>query len=254
MRLNRLEKKIVNHIQEISKCNQRGGRMLSIVDLINANTLDKRMAAYFLATISKGISFFVGSKPGGSGKTTIMGALLNFIPDVDIIPVESKSTIDEAFQSRVRKCYLAHEIGHGSYYAYISGENTENFLELSNNHIIVSNLHADNIDDILDHEGINNANLKNINLLIFVNMIINRSLSRRIDSIYENQGGSNMKIAFKKIFEWDNKSDLFKMINKSKLINEKEISKAEKIIDQMIKIGLKTIREIRTFVLERFIH
>ncbi|MCW3975843.1 MAG: hypothetical protein NWE86_06345, partial [Candidatus Bathyarchaeota archaeon] len=193
MRLNRLERKIDNHIQEISKCNQRGGRMLSIVDLINANTLDKRIAAYFLATISKGISFLVGSKPGGSGKTTIMGALLNFIPDVDIIPVENKSTIDEAFQSRVRKCYLAHEIGHGSHYAYISGENTENFLELSNNHIIVSNLHADNIDDILDHEGINNANLKNINLLIFVNMIINRSLSRRIDSIYENQGGSNIK-------------------------------------------------------------
>ena len=75
MRLNRLEKKIDNHIQEISKCNQRGSRMLSIVDLINANTLDKRMAAYFLATISKGISFLVGSNPGGSGKTPIMVAL-----------------------------------------------------------------------------------------------------------------------------------------------------------------------------------
>jgi hypothetical protein len=254
MRLSRLEKKIDDHIQEINKCNQRGGRMLSIVDLINANTLDKRMAAYCLATISKGISFLVGSKPGGSGKTTVMGALLNFLPDVDIIPVESKMTIDKGFQSRMRKCYLAHEIGHGGYYAYISGENTENFLELSNNHIIVSNLHADNIDDLLDHEGINNANLKNINLLIFVKMIINNSLNRRIDTMYENQGGSNIKLAFKKIFEWDNENDLFKMINKSKLVNENEIRKAEKNIDEMIKIGLKTIKEVRTFILERVIY
>ena len=85
-------------------------------------------------------------------------------------------------------------------------------------------------------------------------MIINRSISRRIDSIYENQVNSNSKITFKKIFEWDDEKDLFKMINKSKLINDKEISKAEKIIDEMIESGLKTIKEVRTFLLERFIY
>ena len=67
---------VKKHVEEINRCNQRGGRMLSIVDLIDAGTVDKSIAAYFLAVISKGKSFLVGAKPGGAGKTTVMGALL----------------------------------------------------------------------------------------------------------------------------------------------------------------------------------
>ena len=41
------------HCDEIERCNQRGGRMLSIVDLIDADTVSADVAAYLLATISK---------------------------------------------------------------------------------------------------------------------------------------------------------------------------------------------------------
>jgi hypothetical protein len=54
--------------------------MLSIVDLIEAGTMSREVAAYSLAAIGAGASFMVGALPGGAGKTTVMGALLNFVP------------------------------------------------------------------------------------------------------------------------------------------------------------------------------
>ena len=65
---------------EIDRCNQRSARMLSIVDLLEAGTLSPALAAYLLAAISRGASFMVGALPGSAGKTTVMGALLNFVP------------------------------------------------------------------------------------------------------------------------------------------------------------------------------
>ena len=63
---------IRNHCAEINRCNQRGGRMLSIVDLIQAGTISRDLAAYALAAIGNGASFLVGAMPGGAGKTTVM--------------------------------------------------------------------------------------------------------------------------------------------------------------------------------------
>ena len=57
--------------------------MLSVFDLLDAGTLDLNLAAYLMARISKGASFWVGAVPGGAGKTTVMCALLNFVP-VDV--------------------------------------------------------------------------------------------------------------------------------------------------------------------------
>ena len=59
------------HCAEINRCNQRGGRMLSVVDLIEAGTMTRDMAAYSLAAIGSGASFMVGAPPGGAGKTTV---------------------------------------------------------------------------------------------------------------------------------------------------------------------------------------
>ena len=69
---------IRRHCMELERCNQRGGRMLSVFDLLAAGTLDVDLTAYFLARISRGASFLVGANPGGAGKTTVMCALLNF--------------------------------------------------------------------------------------------------------------------------------------------------------------------------------
>jgi hypothetical protein len=37
---------IARHCRELDRCNQRGGRMLSVFDLLDAKTLDLDLAAY----------------------------------------------------------------------------------------------------------------------------------------------------------------------------------------------------------------
>ena len=60
------------HIRALDDCNQRGGRMLSLVDLIAAGTVDLPLAAYLAAAMRSGASLLLGARPGGAGKTTVM--------------------------------------------------------------------------------------------------------------------------------------------------------------------------------------
>jgi hypothetical protein len=71
---------VARHCDEIERCNQRGDRMLTLPDLVQAGTMDLPMAGYLMAAVSSGASFMVGCVPGGGGKTTVMGALLNVGP------------------------------------------------------------------------------------------------------------------------------------------------------------------------------
>ena len=50
------DRMVQEHCCEIERCNQRGGRMLSVVDLIDAGTMDLEMAAYLLDAVSSGSS------------------------------------------------------------------------------------------------------------------------------------------------------------------------------------------------------
>ena len=68
------------HCRELERCNQRVGRMLSVADLIDADALSLPLAAAVTARIAGGASFMVGANPGGAGKTTVLCALLNFVP------------------------------------------------------------------------------------------------------------------------------------------------------------------------------
>lgn len=54
--------------------------MLSVVDLLDAGTLDLRLAAYLMRVIGRGASILACAGPGGTGKTTLMAALLFFLP------------------------------------------------------------------------------------------------------------------------------------------------------------------------------
>jgi energy-coupling factor transporter ATP-binding protein EcfA2 len=146
-----MDDRVDRHCEAIRRCNQRGGRMLSLVDLVHAGTLEEELAAVSLAILSRGASLLVGAGPGGAGKTTVMGALLGLLPpDVDLQAADSPSTIRHGLAHPTpRCCYIAHEIGKGSYYAYLWDEELRDFFHLAEvGHLLAGNLHADTMEEL----------------------------------------------------------------------------------------------------------
>jgi len=95
--------------------------MLSIAELIDAGTITGDSAAYSVAAINSGTSFMVGAIPGGTGKTTMMRPLPNFVHrDVQFLPAENITVVERGMINwEPRYCHICHEIGNGSYYAYL---------------------------------------------------------------------------------------------------------------------------------------
>jgi hypothetical protein len=195
---------ITRHCQELNRCNQRGGRMLSVFDLLAAKTLDLDLAAYLMARISRGASFMVGSVPGGAGKTTVMCALLNFVPvDVPLIaaiPQEVYKASKTATSPRA--CYICHEIGSGSYFAYLWSDALRAYCKLSENgHMLATNLHADDLEEARDQVcGDNDVRQEHFNrfeLLIFLRIEGTYTKThRRIEKVYSSDGLSDHVLVF----------------------------------------------------------
>ena len=165
---------IENNIIEIKRCNQRGDRMLSIVDLIQRDTFDLNTAAYLMCRIHSGTSFITGAVPGGAGKTTVMCALMNLIPsDMQVIPAENSQVIRRIARAATPVCALAHEISAGSYYCYIWGQTLRDFFGLTEHaHTLVTNLHADDLEQtreqICSTNGVAQHAFDRVGLFIFL--------------------------------------------------------------------------------------
>ena len=186
-------------MEAINRCNQRGGRMLSLLDLIEAETVDLPLAAYLAAAMRSGASLLVGARPGGAGKTAVMCALLNFLPDDTVIrAVDSRDVLAEGQRDEKpgRTCYLAHEISSASYYGYVWGHEARILFGLiADGHIIASNLHADTLEETRDQlcreNGVAPAHLNGVTLKIYlqVKRSVGWSSQRWVGSVYEGAGG-----------------------------------------------------------------
>jgi hypothetical protein len=130
----------------IERSNQRGGRMLSMVDLVRAETFSLGQAAWLAERIAGGSSWLVGAKPGGAGKTAVVGALLGFLPADTKICLANPDT---GWQScRHGDCVVAYEISPGQYDAYIWGDDVRTLTDLGMRGVrIVTNLHADTLEE-----------------------------------------------------------------------------------------------------------
>jgi pilus assembly protein CpaF len=70
-----------NHnLREILGLSQRGGRMLSLLDLVESNTVDLPVASLLAGAVASGASLLTAARPGNAGKTTVLAALLSFLP------------------------------------------------------------------------------------------------------------------------------------------------------------------------------
>ena len=140
-----------HNLAQIRRLNQRGGRMLSIVDLIEDGTLTAEIAGFCWLAVSGGTGFLTGAVPGGVGKTTLMAALLGFLPPGERIVTVSEPDVirrahDGAYDEPVT--VLAHEIGSGRWFGYIWGRDAAEFLRLGEHGIRpVSCIHADDPEE-----------------------------------------------------------------------------------------------------------
>lgn len=237
---------LAKHCVEIDRCNQRGGRMLSIVDLIEAGTVSMELAAYCQAAIGKGASFMVGALPGGAGKTTVMGALLNFVPgDVVLRPADGTDTIQRGLaRAEPSCCYICHEIGSGPYYAYLWGEELRAYFELPvSGHMLATNLHADTYDEareqICGDNGVSPAVLLRMNLILF--LAISRSgfrVRRETATVWESDGHHEHQLVFAADSATSHPIE-------SKLVAPDEFADARARIEAIITSGARTIEQVR---------
>jgi len=236
------------HCREIDACNQRGGRMLSIVDLIAPGTIGPELAAYSLAAIGRGASFLVGALPGGAGKTTVMGALLNFVPaDVELRPADGTAAIQHGLGAREpRCCYICHEIGGGPYYAYLWGAELRAYFELpAAGHMLATNLHADTYDQareqICGDNGVPEEALRRMSLMYFL-AIGRRGVAarRRIVAVWESDG----REPHRPVFGADGAGG----VGPSALVSAAELAEARRAIDGLRTGGERTIEDVRAAI------
>ncbi|MEJ5340737.1 MAG: hypothetical protein WHT09_04140 [Thermogutta sp.] len=167
------------NVQQLEDLNQRGGRMLTVVDLIEAETLSADMAATVMYALAQGASLLTAARPGGAGKTTLLAAFLNLLPPgVKIVTVDSPSVVRQALQvsPATPECFLVHEIGDGNWYGYLWGRPVADYFRLiGSQRRIASCLHADTLQElteILLHPplGVARDDLDRVGLLAFIHV------------------------------------------------------------------------------------
>ncbi|GAB6164031.1 hypothetical protein JCM19992_00310 [Thermostilla marina] len=188
-----------HNLREIERLNQRGGRMLSIVDLLNAGTIGLEMTACAFEAIESGASLLTAARPGGAGKTTIMAALLGLLPPgIPIVTVADEAIIDRAQRDPlpIPPCFLVHEIGNGPYFGYLWGPKTRDYFQLTRRGArIASCLHADTLpelESILTGPPLEVAaeDLHRLGLILFVHVARQGSaVVRRVDTLYRTDNG-----------------------------------------------------------------
>ena len=178
--------------------------MLSVFDLLAVETLDLDLAAYLMARISTGSSFMVGSVPGGAGKTTVMCALLNFVPVNVPLIAATPEAVYEAANANVssRACYVCHEIGSGYYFAYLWADALRAYCGLfENGHLLATNLHADNPEQareqICNTNSVRSEYFNKFGLLIFLRITNGYIKANRwIEDVYSSDGSSGHELIF----------------------------------------------------------
>ncbi len=239
-----------NH-EQIEALNQRGGRTLSIVDLIQSGTLSVEMAAYAMRAMAEGASLLTGARPGGAGKTTLMAALLHLLPrDSRIVTVDHPGVVAEALERPAKpECFLAHEIGSGHWYGYIWGRTVADFLALIEGpRCIASCLHADTLDELAGilcspPLGVSREALGRVGLILFMHVRPGRwGVRRRVAALHEADGSGSHRL----VFRWDDRSDAFERA--TPLRDEAGLKRYSDFIECLVKSGEGSAEAVRNKV------
>jgi len=239
--------------REIRRLNQRGGRSLSIVDLIRAGTLNTDMAAYMFRRLTEGCSFLTAAVPGNAGKTTLMAALLGLIKPGCVIRTVGRGA---GSPGRVRvdpsTYLLAHEIGSGPYLGYLWGREIRVLFDrINGGGFFVSCIHADTpaqIEEQLrsDAVGLRPQDLRRIDLVLFIHMDGRLgNYQRRVAGIYDFSVPDTDLL-----FTWDLSQDRFEcQSDEVRSINLRESVEYSFLAD-LVSEGINDFVEVRKHVLD----
>ncbi len=236
-----------NH-EQIEMLNQRGGRTLSVVDLVQAGTLSVEMAAYAMRAMAEGASLLTGARPGGAGKTTLLAALLQLLPpNTRIVTVDSPGVIADALGRPAEpECFLAHEIGAGHWYGYIWGRAVADFLALIEGpRRVASCLHADTLDELAailgsPPLGVSREALGRVGLILFIHLSQGRwGARRRVAALHEADGRGGHRL----VFWWDEPSDAFERA--SPLRDAAGLKRYSDFIERIVSSGEGSAEAVR---------
>ena len=250
------------NLTRIRRLNQRGGRMLSIVDLLGDGSVDSYLAGYLTYCMSRGWSFLTSAGPSGTGKTTLMGSMLNLLPvGMEIETVENPESIDP--DSNGSTCYLVHEINNAPYYGYLWGLDARKFFLRAHNNCLAASLHADTLSEIEDKllsppVDLPPDFLAEIDLMLF--MTRERSsggTKRRVSKVYGSNGSEHILL-----FEWRRGSDTFRDIDglsflrdrvgdsEASPVNEDGIRRIGELYLRMLENNINRLAEVRQALLD----
>ncbi|MFH1008965.1 MAG: hypothetical protein V1800_15940 [Candidatus Latescibacterota bacterium] len=244
------------HIRVLNDCNQRGGRTLSLLDLLDAGTVDLPLAVYLAAAMRSGASLLVGALPGGAGKTTVMCALLNFVPDATILaPVESP-VVSAEMRPGVplsRLCFVAHEISNGPVHGYLWGGEARAFFGLgAQGYGIASNLHADTLEETRDQlcreNGVPETHLDSVSLKVYlrVEQIAGGSTRRWVRCVHESDGAQD-----RLLFSRDEEGLLVRQEGVDSVLASKEREhEYARFLSKLRQKGLFRIEDVRRALLD----
>lgn len=248
----RMNEAIAKHCRELDRCNQRGGRMLSVFDLLADETVDLDLAAFLMARISRGASLMVGAVPGGAGKTTVMCALLNLVPaDVDLVAATPEAVCRAARTKQPKRaCFVCHEIGAGPYYAYLWDQALRQYCGLfERGHILATNLHADDMEETRDQvcelNGVPIRHFHHFDLLIFLR--VERSfgrLGRHVSEVCVSDGHSGHAPVY------DADRDPALRLDAVTCLNETYLRACRAFLERTLAGRVRTIEQTRRAVLE----
>lgn len=229
--------------------------MLSLVDLIEAGTVNLDLAAYLAAVVAGGHSLLVGANPGGAGKTTVMAALLAFLPPgCAIEPVADRRVLADAARDHAygETCYLAHEVGAGSYYAYVWGAEARAFFALAGaGHIIATNLHADTLSEtksqLCGQNGVAPVDLHSVTLKLYLRLYRGRDwqVDRRVSHVYESDGEKDRLV-------WTHTPDEgFCRVASSRIVSEQDQAAWRAFLASCVAAGTRELAPVVTAAFAR---
>ena len=222
----------------------------TLLDLVNANTMDFELASFLVDKVRSGSSYITGSGPGGIGKTTTMHALLPFCPK-DLPFLTALPGEIQPFKQERRSVVISNELSDHPPPTYLWNNDLRDYFNLLEcGHILVSNVHADNHDEtfqqMVTENHVPEHQFRSINLLIFICLeggnpdqgrIKDNVTPRIVNKVYYSDGKSPHEL----VYTPDNG------LSQGSFRNHTTEEDSRHLLTEIMNIKLRTVSEMRKY-------